>query len=84
MAGTGEVLGAAGAACGAMAENSWALASQSYLDPVLPDVDPRRRKASDHAGTPKSVPGSVSQNAEIAMWPLAGSGQGKCPHGGCH
>lgn len=61
MAGTGEALGASGAACGAMAENSWALASQSYLDPVLPDVDPRR-KASDRAGTgPRMSPAALAK-----------------------
>lgn len=44
-------------------ENSWALASQSYLDPVLPDVDPRK-KASDHAGTgPRMSPAVLAK-----MW----------------
>lgn len=44
-------------------EKSWALASQSYLDPVLPDVDPRK-KASDRAGTgPRMSPAALAK-----MW----------------
>lgn len=57
-------------------ENSWALASQSYLGPVLPDVDPRR-KASDHAGTgPRMSPAALAKMRKHPCGHWQGVGRG--------